>query len=246
MSDAYREPARETSAEPPRVVGTSLASAAMLGTAAMGGVAGAALLGSLELAALAAAGACAAVTHLARARRRRRLEGEVARFLGDSIVVEPGAWTSADGRRRVRVALGDDHARFERLDPASDVTLTSHRARVDVALVAAERRVLERHEARAFGRPLRPCCFDGLGPSATLRDPRTVSVESCASGVLVRRLDAHGELIGDTWHASPAAARRQLARELGAHLGVSSPPRRSSAPVPAASWEPGADARVAI
>ena len=64
--------------------------------------------------------------------------------------------------------------------------------------------------------------------------------------MLVRRLDAHGELIGDTWHASPAAARRQLARELGAHLGVSSPPQRSSGPVPAASWEPGADARVAI
>jgi len=249
-SQAYREPARETTAEPPAApgrggAGASVASAAMLGAAALGGATSAAALGSLELLVLAGAGALAAAAHLARASRCGRRRREVLDFLGDGVVVEPGVWTSADGSRRVRAVRRDDHLRFETLELVSGVTLSSHRVRLELPFDPPRRSTRRRRSARVHGRPIHPCCFDGLpGRDPVLRHPASIELEESESGVLLRRLDDDGALVGDTWHATEAEARRQLAHELGPHLGPwTKAPRRAK---PTRGWEPSADAHLGL
>lgn len=201
-------------------------SAAVLGSVALTSVAGAALAGSVELAVLAGAGAVAAVTHGVRALGQRRRHRAVARFLGSDLVIEAaGCWTTPDGRRRVRVMPGDEHARFERLDPHTGETLESFRGPSPAAPPPPDEAVIvERVVATVHGRPLDPRCFTGLPPAlggrfARLEEVRLVAMDVRRDGVLIERLDGDGQLVGDTWHPDLAAARRQLEAEYGGHLG---------------------------
>ena len=69
-------------------------------------------------------------------------------------------------------------------------------------------------ERRAIHTPRYP-----LDPSKMLPSPDVVLVVPGESGAMLYRYTAHGELSGDTWHATAADARVQAAREYGEALG---------------------------
>lgn len=207
-------------------------SATLLGSAAVGGLAGAVALSSLELAVLGAMGAAAAVAHAVRAGRSRASHEGLVRFLGgERVRYEDGAVLSPDGQRRVRAAPRSAGSRYEVLSEDGRQTLASYRTLAPsppLELEALPREVLF---ARVYGRSVSPVCFDGsppeIGGSVLRREARWLRLSRFEGGALLERLDDTGECIGDTWHPDVEAARAQIAAELGAHAGPlrSRPPR---------------------
>jgi len=153
-------------------------------------------------------------------RRADRLEA----YLGARVVVGGGAYTSLDGRRRVRFESSDSRARFEELDPDLGITRRSHRVRTCASFELRRSRVATAvWHAPVLGRSTSQVCFTGvprqLGgePKATFAS--LVRLFEHADGVRIDRLSATGNLAGDSRHASLADALRQLEHEYANHLG---------------------------
>jgi len=152
-------------------------------------------------------------------------DDRAARFLGPRAVLDATGYVGLDGTRRIRFGADDDRARFEVLDPASGVTLSSHVAtsRLERPEIAP-RPVRRVWHAPVLGRAVRQVCFVGrprqLGGAPRAVDARMVRLLELDEGALVVRVDAEGQAIADTLHASPEAAARQLEHELGPHVGT--------------------------
>lgn len=237
----YREPAppkdaTELDLDLPDAPGT-----AALGCAAASAMAGAALVGSTEIALVVGTGVLGVLGRELGLRVRRRQIEAMRAFLGPRVHRCERAFTSLDGARRVRFSSDDRHPRFERIDPTLGITLSSHRTGHRVAPPRVEAASLAIWHANVHGRCVNQVCFGGwppeLGGAARVMDVRLVRVRVFPHGVAVVRVTAGGASAGDTWHPTMDAATRQLDHELGAHVG----PLRSgdrSAPVarPGAAW----------
>lgn len=222
----YREPARPRRATPlERPAARPARHCGLLGSLAALAGAGALAASQLELLAIAGAGALAAVMHALHERDGRRRAGALAAFLeSDEIAVEPGAWTSPDGRRRVRCARGDELVCFEHLDPDTGETLASYRAPAPVGPAPAPAEIVERRIAPLLGRAREIRCFVGLPPelgggAVTVGAASHVILEVRRDGALLARCDARGACLADTLHPDVASALRQLEAEHDEHVG---------------------------
>lgn len=153
-------------------------------------------------------------------RRWWRSGDDALELLGERVIVSPLGYASLDGVRRVRFVAGDADARFEELDPASGVTLRSVRARTHLPRPDAPQRDPRAvWHAQVIGRPRACVCLAGRPPRGE-PEPRMVRLLAYDEGVLVVRVASDGRDAGDTWHARGDEALRQLARELGDHVGT--------------------------
>ncbi len=219
----YREPAPPAGVVELDLEGPDVPDAASLGCAAASAMAGAALLGSPEIALLAGTGVLGAIGRAVRARwHRARLEALRA-FVGQRVYVDERSYTSLDGERRVRFSAEDLHPRFERLDPARGVTLSSHTTRDRFIRGPYAETPRSSWYADVHGRCVRQVCFRGrppeLGGHVRALDIRLVRVRVVDRGVQVLRATERGESAGDTWHRTMDEARRQIEHELGPHAG---------------------------
>lgn len=214
----YREPPPERRAVPLERLRSELGArrdvTPVVSVAGLAG-AGALVAGPVELAALAGAGALAAAAQLWRSRRSRADDEALLAFLGDAVLEGPGAWTSLDGERRLRVVEGDPWPRWERLDPSTGQTLASHRVPALEAPTPAPVETLERRAARVFGRPRRPRCFASspLELERIAVEPAELVLVVLRHGTRLERRDREGRLLGDTLHTDADDARRALAFE---------------------------------
>ena len=84
-------------------------------------------------------------------------------FECDEVTEEPGAWTSPDRRRRLRVVSGDALARWEELDPGTGETLITVRGPAPLMPPLPQAaQVIERRVANVHGRARQPRCFAGV------------------------------------------------------------------------------------
>jgi hypothetical protein len=236
----YREPAcanrrarieRTRTAHPPTLLWAPLA-------AAFG--AGAMFAGHAGLIALAGAGAIAMAAHLVRLTLTRKKHGALAGFFGSDDVIETdGAWTSLDGRRRLRTIAADELPRWERLDPSNGETLESVRAPSSLLPPrAGASEAIERSLARVYGRARSPRCFEGSVDRMIARgDAAQIVLEVHRTGVLLIRKNDAGASVGDTWHADRNAAERQIEVEYGDRIGPwRDREREPSADEPQGGW----------
>lgn len=239
----YREPAPPTEAIELRLEAPEAPGVASLGCAAASALAGAALLGSPEIALVAATGVLGTVGQAVRGRwHHRRLEA-LRSFVGRRVHVDERSFTSLDGLWRVRFSTEDLHPRFERLDPARGITLSSHTTGERFVRWPGPEAPRASWHSLVHGRCIRQVCFAGrppeLGGGARALDVRLLRVRVLERGVEVLRTTERGGTAGDTWHLTMDDARRQIAYELGSHAGTlrdgdGDLPRRSRA---APAWD---------
>lgn len=226
---------------------------ALLGSLAAAAGAGAFAAGQVEFWALAGAGALVAAAQAWKARRETRRASALAIFLGgEKVVLGPGTWTSLDGARRVRSAMGDALVRWEHLDPSTGETLASFRAAAPVSPAAIASELLACEVAPLFGRARDARCFTGLPPELggepLAADASSVRLEVRRNGVLLVRCDAGGSSIGDTLHTDVASAIGQLRLEYGDHVGAFRPGREAcrSTRRAASCWDAPHASRLAL
>ena len=206
---------------------------AALGCAAASAAACAALVGSTEVALVAGTGVLGVLgQQLGLLWRRRQLEA-IRAFVGPRVYRCEQAYTSLDGVRRVRFSSEDRHPRFEHIDAALGITLSSHRTADRVARPRLARAASAVFHANVHGRCVNQVCFTGwppeLGGAASVKEVRLVRLRVFPDGVCVARVTAGGARGGDTWHPTMDAAIRQLEHELGLHVG---PLRSGDRPTP--------------
>ena len=172
------------------------------------------------------------------------------RFLGDGRALrDPLGWSSADGLRRVRPGRSGGLC-FEQLGPGGAVRRAYRLAGPAPAPLGPTGEVLG--VVTLHGRALAPCCFTGAPPELG-GEPRhePASRARLARGpggrVSVERFDEDGRLVGETLHHDLAAARHQLEREYGPHLGPLRPALEEARPPDRGpSWEADPRERAAL